>query len=164
MAAKRRNEVKRYSPVKKGRQGEYQGVEVVMGKKDKSKGNAWLFHERNFPHRPRLSPKAVAQVKDSIQAIMSELMLEHGRDFVAISIYDVRLGLRQGYDMFLTYRQVGYFMRKLVEEGVLEKEVHNLDRTAKHWSDQYSRYRFTQRPPVDPNDPPVSVLGPDPGR
>ncbi|MBA7628216.1 hypothetical protein ES703_35692 [subsurface metagenome] len=35
-------------------------------------------------------------------------------------------------------------MRRLVREGTLEKEVHNVDRKAQHWSDQYSRYRFTQ--------------------
>ena len=114
-----------------------------MGKKENSSGGDWLLHKRNFSNRPRLTRRGVAQIKDSIRAIMSELMLGHGRDFVAISIYEVRLGLRQGYDMFLTYRQVGYYMRKLVEEGVLEKETHHTDRTAHHWSEQYSRYRFT---------------------
>jgi len=135
-----------------------------MEPKPKSKGNAWLFHERNFPNRPRLTRRAVAQVKDSIRAIMSELMLGHGRDFVPISIYDVRLGLRQGYDMFLTFRQVGYYMQKLVEEGVFEKEIHNTDRTARHWTDQFSRYRFTQPPLVDMDYPLDSTAGPDPGR
>lgn len=135
-----------------------------MGKKKKSKGNAWLFHQRNFPHRPRLTPKAVGQVMDSIQAIMSDMTQGHEGEFVPISIYEVRLRLRQGYDMFLTYRQVGYFMRRLVRKGVLEKEVHNVDRKAQHWSDQYSRYRFTQQPSLDLDTPHDSTAGPDPGR
>ena len=113
-----------------------------MGKKKDSPGLPWLLHKRNFSNRPRLSAKGVGQVKDSIKAIMSDMTQGQGRKFVPISIYDVRLRLREGYDMFLTYRQVGYFMRRLVREGVLEKEVHNVDRKAQHWSDQYSRYRF----------------------
>lgn len=123
-----------------------------------------LLHKRNFSNRPRLTPKAVGQVMDSIRAIMTHLVLGHGTGFVPISIYEIRLELRQGYDMFLTYRQVGYFMRRLVREEVFEKEVHNVDRTAHHWSDQYSRYRFTQQPPVDPDTPHDSTAGPDPGR
>ena len=119
-----------------------------MGEERKSPGNAWLLHRRNLPDRPRLNPRAVAQVKDSIRAIMTTLVLGHGTDFVPISILEIRLELRQGYDMFLTYRQVGYFMRRLVREGVFEKEVHNVDRKAQHWSDQYSRYRFPEREPT----------------
>jgi len=116
-----------------------------MGERRKYQGNAWLLHRRTLPNRPRLSRKAVGQVKDSIKAIMSDMTQGQGRKFVPISIYDVRLRLRERYDMFLTYRQVGYFMRRLVSEGVLEKKVHNVDRTAQHWSDQYSGYRFKQR-------------------
>jgi len=133
-----------------------------MGKKKKSPGDSWLLHKRNLSNRPRLTRRGVAQVKDSIRGIMSDLMLGHGRDFVPISIYDVRLGLRQGYDIFLTYRQVGRYMRQLVEEGIFEKETHHTDRTAKHWSDQYSRYRFTDSPPDDPDNPHDSTPGPDP--
>jgi len=114
-----------------------------VGEESKSPGNAWLLHRRKLPNRPRLSGKAVGQVMDSMRAIVSDMTQGQGRKFVPISIGDVRLRFRQDYDIFLTYRQVGYFMRRLVREGILEKEVHNVDRTAQHWSDQYSRYRFT---------------------
>ncbi|MBA7670038.1 hypothetical protein ES703_78180 [subsurface metagenome] len=132
-----------------------------MGKQKNSGGVHWLLHKRNFSNRPRLTRRSVAQIKDSIRAIMSELMLGHGTEFVPISIYDVRLGLRQGYDMFLTYRQVGYYMRTLVEEGVLEKETHHTDRTARHWTDQFSRYRFTDSPPDVTSDPSLYAPGSD---
>ena len=115
-----------------------------MGEERKSPGNAWLLHRRKLPNKPRLSGKAVGNVMDSMRAIVSDMTQGQGRKFVPISIHDVRLRFRQDYDIFLTYRQVGYFMRRLVREGVLEKEVHNVDRKAQHWSDQYSRYRFTQ--------------------
>jgi len=114
----------------------------TVGKDEKSPGTDWLFHERDLPHRPRLSAKAVRQVMDSIKGIISDMTQGREGQFVPISIYEVRLELRTAYDMFLTYRQVGYFMRRLVREGVFEKEVHNVDRKAQHWSNQYSRYRF----------------------
>ncbi len=135
-----------------------------MGKQKKFKGADWLLHKRNLSRRPRLTRKGVAQIKDSILGIVSDMTQGHETEFVPISIYDVMLRLRQGYDSFLTFRQVGYYMGKLVEEERLEKQVHNVDRTAKHWSDQYSRYRFTQRPPLDPDNPHDSTAGPDPGR
>jgi len=135
-----------------------------MVKKEKSKGDSLLLHKRKLPNRPRLSAKGVGQVKDSIRGIMLDSMEGHGRDFVPVSIFEVRQKLRKDYDMFLTYRQVGRYMRQLVEEGILEKETHHTDRTAKHWSDQYSRYRFTQQPPDDPDDLPDSTPGPDPDR
>jgi len=135
-----------------------------MGKKVIFGGYASLFRERKLSNRPRLKPKAIAQVKDSILGIMSDMTQGHETEFVPISIYDVMLRLRRDYDSFLTFRQVGYYMRKLVEEKRLEKEVHNVDRTAKHWSDQYSRYRLTQQPPLDPDTPHDSTAGPDPGR
>ncbi|GAI14150.1 unnamed protein product [marine sediment metagenome] len=135
-----------------------------MGKQKTSKGGQMLMHKRNFSNRRRLSPKAVAQVKDSILGIISDITQGHETEFVPTSIYDVMLRLRRDYDTFLTFRQVGYYMRKLVDEQRIEKEVHNVDRTAKHWSDQYSRYRLTQQPPVDPDTPHDSTAGPDPGR
>ncbi len=112
-----------------------------------------LLHKRNLSNRHRLTPRGVAQIKDSILGIVLDITEGHGRDFVPISIYEVRHRLRRFYDIFLTYRQVGYYLRKLVEEGRLEKEVHNVDRTAKHWTDQYTRYRFTDSPPDDTDDP-----------
>ncbi|MBA7525620.1 hypothetical protein ES705_17777 [subsurface metagenome] len=115
-----------------------------MGTQKNSSGDDWLLHKRNFSNRPRLKGKAVGQVMDSIKAIVSDMTQGQGRKFVPISIHDVRLRLREGYDRFLTYRQVEYFMCRLVREGVFEKEVHHTDRTAKHWSDQFSRYRLTQ--------------------
>ncbi|MBA7664898.1 hypothetical protein ES703_72963 [subsurface metagenome] len=135
-----------------------------MGKKEKSKGGALLMHKRNFSNRPRLTRRGVAQIKDSIRGIVSDMTQGHGKELVPISIHSVRLRLRQDYDLFLTYVQVGNYMRKLVEEGILEKEDHHRDRTAQHWSDQFSRYRFTPPSTDDTNDPSVSVLEPDPGR
>ncbi|GAI94240.1 unnamed protein product, partial [marine sediment metagenome] len=105
-----------------------------MGRKVIFEGYASLFRERKLSNRPRLKPKAIAQVKDSILGIVSDMTQGHETEFVPISIYDVMLRLRRGYDSFLTFRQVGYYMRKLVEEKRLEKEVHNVDRTAQHWS------------------------------
>jgi len=122
-----------------------ESVEVAMGEERKSPGADWLLHRRKLPNRPRLSGKAVGLVKDSILGIMFDMMKGHYTVFLPVSIHDVRLRLRRDYDMFLTYRQVGYFMRQLVREGILEKEVHNVDRTARHWVDQYSQYRFTER-------------------
>ncbi|MBA7543062.1 hypothetical protein ES705_35388 [subsurface metagenome] len=135
-----------------------------MGKKENSKGNACLLHKRNPSKRHRLSPKGVALLKDSIAGVMTEMIAGHGTDFVPISIHDIWLSLRRYYDMFPTYRQVGNYMRKLVEEGRFEKEDHHVDKTAKHWSDQYSRYRFTQQPPLDLDNPYDSTAGLDPGR
>ncbi len=133
-----------------------------MGKQKNSSGDDWLLHKRNFSNRPRLTRRGVAHIKDSILGIVSDMTLAHGREFVPISIYDVRLRLRQDYDVFLTYRQVGYYMRKLVEEGILEKETHHTDRTAHHWTDQYSCYRFTQQQLKPRFFPYVSSLEPDP--
>ena len=135
-----------------------------MGKEKKSKGNAWFWHKRNRPKRPRLSPKGVAILKDSIAGIMTDMIAGHGTDFVPISIHEVWLQLRQRYDMFPTYAQVGNYMRQLVEVGRYEKEDHHTDKTAKHWSAQYSRYRFTQRPPLDPDNPHDSTAESKPGR
>jgi len=115
-----------------------------MGKQKKTKGDDWLLHKRNFSNRPRLTPKAVGQIKDSILGIVSDMTQGHGKEFVPISIYEVRHRLRRFYDIFLTYRQVGYYLRKLVVEGRLEKETHHTDRTAHHWVDQFSCYRFPQ--------------------
>jgi hypothetical protein len=118
-----------------------------------SRGSACLLHKRNFSNRPRLTRRGVAQIKDSILGIVFDMTQGHGREFVPISIHDVRLRLRQDYDIFLTYRQVGYYLRKLVVEGRLEKETHHTDRTAHHWVDQFSCYRFKQQPRVDIVDP-----------
>jgi len=112
-----------------------------------------MLHKRNRPKRHRLTPKGVALLKDSIGGIMTDMIAGHGTDFVPISIHDVWLSLRRYNDMFPTYAMVGNYMRKLVEEGRYEKEDHHTDRTAKHWSDQFNRYRSTQRPPSGPAPP-----------
>ena len=135
-----------------------------MGKKKNSPGVPWLLHKRNPSGKRRLTREGAALIKDSIAGVMTDMVEGHGTDFVPISINDVRLSLRRDYDLFLTYVQVGNYMRKLVEEGRFEKEDHHRDRTARHWSDQFSRYRFTQQPPVDPDTPHDSTAGPDPGR
>ena len=135
-----------------------------MEKKDKSKEAALLLHKRDLSSRPRLTRKGVAQIKDSIRGILSDMTQGHGKEFVPISIHDVRLQMRRDYDVFLTYRQVGYYLRKLVEEGIFEKETHHTDRTARHWTEQFSCYRFTQPPLVDMNYPLDSTAGPDPDR
>jgi len=132
-----------------------------MGKENNSRGSACLLHKRNFSNRPRLTRRGVAQIKDSILGIVSDMTLAHGREFVPISIFDVRLRLRQEYDIFLTYRQVGYYLRKIVEEGILEKQTHHTDRQAHHWSDQYSCYRFTQQQLKPRFFPYVARLEPD---
>ena len=116
-----------------------------MGKQKNSRASACLLHKRNFSNRPRLTRRGVAQIKDMIRGIMSDMMKGHETEFLPISIHDVRLRLRQDYDSFLTYRQVGYYMANLVEEGILEKETHHTDRTAHHWKDQFSCYRFKQQ-------------------
>ena len=132
-----------------------------MGKTKQFKGGNWLLHKRNFSNRPRLTRRGVAQIKDSIRGILSDMTQGHGKEFVPISIHDVRLRFRQDYDIFLTYRQVGYYMRKLVEEGILEKETHHTDRTARHWTDQFSCYRFTQQRPSQPAPPHRFYIEPD---
>jgi len=120
-----------------------------------------MLHKRNRPKRHRLSPKGVAILKDSIGGIMTDMIAGHGTDFVPISIHDVWLYLRRYYDVFPTYAQVGNYMRKLVEEGRFEKEDHHTDRTAKHWSDQFNRYRATRQPPSQPAPPHPFYIEPD---
>ena len=135
-----------------------------MGKKKNSPGVPWLLHKRNPSGRRRLTRKGAAVIKDSITGVMTDMIEGHGRGFVPISINDVRLSLRRDYDLFLTYTQVGNYMRKLVEEGMFEKEDHHRDRTAQHWSDQFSQYRLPQPSTDNPGYLLDSAPGPDPGR
>ncbi|MBA7704479.1 hypothetical protein ES703_113290 [subsurface metagenome] len=99
---------------------------------------------RDFAKKARLSRQGAAKVKDSIHGIMLDMMKGHEGEFVPIAIYDVRLRMRQDYDIFLTYRQAGRYMRQLVLEDVFEKELHHTDPAARHWSDQYSRYALAR--------------------
>ncbi|MBA7657595.1 hypothetical protein ES703_65534 [subsurface metagenome] len=115
-----------------------------MEKLKNSVVSAPLLHRRDFAKKQRVTSKGAGQIKDSIAGIMLDMMEGHEGEFVPISIHDVRLQLRQDYDIFSTYRQVGYYTLQLVKEGFFEKELHHIDRTARHWSDQYSRYRLRQ--------------------
>ena len=119
---------------------------------------------RDLNHRGKLSPKEAAQIKDSILGIMSDLTDDHEGKLAPISFYDIQLRLKQNYDVFVTFRQAGYYTNQLVHEGRLEKELHNTDRTARHWSDQFSYYRFIQQPPEQKGPARTPPLEPHPGR
>jgi hypothetical protein len=132
-----------------------------MKLEDKIERDIKTLRVKTIYYRPRVTPRGVRQIMDAVEEIMSDMTQGHEGEFVPISVKSVQSRLRQDRNIFLTYRQTGYYMLRVVDEDIFEKETHHTDKAVRRWTGQYSRYKLIQRSPKPRFYSLPPELGPD---
>jgi len=98
---------------------------------------------RGLRPQRRIQPTKRVFLEDCLRGIIAKKSEGREGNFTPILIYEMQTAFRDDYFMNLNARQVSYLLKKIEQRGLLEREFHHRDRTARHWQDQVTRYKLT---------------------
>ena len=67
------------------------------------------------------------------------------QEFIPIRRLDIWHNFRVRHGIKLTERQVSYLLDTLAKRGIIKRDFHSRDKTAKSWKDQVTRYKVVNR-------------------
>ncbi|MBA7692684.1 hypothetical protein ES703_101251 [subsurface metagenome] len=100
---------------------------------------------RGLPPTRRIRPSIRVHLEDCTWGILIDMTKGREDEFVPIRILDIQNWFRDDYFINLNEGQVSYLLKTLANRGIIEREIHNRDRSATSWKDQLTRYRLLKR-------------------
>jgi len=104
-----------------------------------------LRRRKGLPLHGRTKTSIRIHLENCIYAFL--IVKTHGmeQEFIPIRRIDIQHGFRDVHGINLTERQVSYLLDTLAKRGIIEREFHSRDRSARSWKDQVTRYKVVNR-------------------
>ena len=100
---------------------------------------------RGLPKPRRIRPSIRVHLEDCTWGILIDMTKGRENEFVPIRILDIQKRFRDDHFINLNEGQVSYLLKTLANRGIIEREIHNRDRSATSWKDQLTRYKLIKR-------------------
>jgi len=111
------------------------------------KGDTQHYHRQRKGLAPHGRTKTSIRfhLENCIYGILIVKTVGKEQEFVPIRRLEIQRGFRVSHGINLTERQVSYLLDTLVKRGIIEREIHSRDKSAKSWKDQVTRYKVVNR-------------------
>ena len=97
------------------------------------------------PPPGRIKTSIRIHLENCIYGILIVKTVGKEQEFVPIRRIDIQKRFRLAHAINLTERQISYLLDTLAKMGIIERETHSRDKSAKSWKDQITRYKVVNR-------------------